>query len=137
MEEHAVEEYAVEWFAINSAELLGRFMVSYTYIRTIVEGESQIPKPHLIPDPLNLAHQSPKCVALLTPTKGPGMCIVFHNYVHCFPLSSGVSPSVTHSGGGQVVAVSAAARRWDPERPFTPINHFHKLLIHLTTLTCS
>ena len=24
-----VEEHAVEWFAINSAELLGRFMVSY------------------------------------------------------------------------------------------------------------
>ena len=70
-----VEELAVKWFAINSAELLGRFMVSYihTYNHTIVEGErsnSQTPLNSPQPHPSN--YQSPKfVVALLTPTKGP------------------------------------------------------------------
>ena len=42
-----VEEHAVEWFAINSAELLGRFMVSYTYIRTYYRrgGKVKFPNP--------------------------------------------------------------------------------------------
>ena len=35
-----------------------------------------------------------------------------------------MSPSSTHSGGGQVVTVSAAAQRRDPERLFTPITIF-------------
>ena len=62
-----VEEHAVEWFAINSAELLGRFMVSYTYIRTIVEGErsnSQTPLNSGSPQPRPSNYQSPKFVAL-------------------------------------------------------------------------
>ena len=60
-----VEEHAVEWFVINSAELLGRFMVSYihTYNHTIVEGERSNSQTPLTPQS---CYQSPKFVALLT-----------------------------------------------------------------------